>query len=357
MSHLSIYDRRNSVDSRLLGGSAGHHSSPLWLNERRNSMSSVTNGGGGYPSAFTGTHPRAHAPSTPSSMATFAWSAAAQQPDSQEGPHSHRPFDSQPPHSMSMMPPLTFPPDRRMSVPENSLSGPGPTRNLRSRSRPPSRQLREPIHQSGSSTLPAATAEEPPSEPASSTAPSTSTSAAPSSKAKEPGSTPYSRSPELRVSHKLAERKRRKEMKDLFDELRDQLPADRGMKASKWEILSKAIDFVANLKQSHQEMLREIEMLRHELEGFRQGIPSYATGAAPPSMVYPPPVVHSHYPPPPAAQPPPHSHQPPMSQQSNLSRPSSSDTAFVPGVLPGGPGNGVPNGKNTLLGRPEASSS
>jgi hypothetical protein len=56
---------------------------------------------------------------------------------------------------------------------------------------------------------------------------------------KESGAAPYARSPELRVSHKLAERKRRKEMKDLFDELRDQLPADRGMKASKWEILSK----------------------------------------------------------------------------------------------------------------------
>ncbi|KAI4601453.1 hypothetical protein KJ359_011582 [Pestalotiopsis sp. 9143b] len=86
------------------------------------------------------------------------------------------------------------------------------------------------------------------------------------------GSQPYSRTPELRKSHKLAERKRRTEMKELFEQLRDLMPQERGSKASKWEILTKAIaehqkqqDFIKQVDGQARNAINENEYLRTEL--------------------------------------------------------------------------------------------
>ncbi|RPD67134.1 hypothetical protein L226DRAFT_529526 [Lentinus tigrinus ALCF2SS1-7] len=333
IAQLSLYDRRNSVDARAAGGGA-------WWNDRRDSTSSasaytstnantpLTTGYTTPSSAIPGDSPHGR---PPGGIATFAWPANPPPPDQAAPPAMQNeqavhmqappPFDP----LTSVMPPVSFAPDRRMSaptIPPDVLPTPpatGPTRALRSRSRPPSR-----VRGADPS---AANAAQP--VPSGSTNPEDASSSARASSEKAPGSTPYSRSPELRVSHKLAERKRRKEMKELFDELRDQLPADRGMKASKWEILSKAIDFIVNLKQSHQDMGREIEMLRHELESYRSGMPPPFAGAPPHGVVYGhgPPVGVPPYPPPPPGAP----HQPPQSHTHPAGPPG------PPGAPPSGP--------------------
>jgi hypothetical protein len=113
------------------------------------------------------------------------------------------------------------------------------------------------------------------------------------------GAQPYSRTPELRVSHKLAERKRRTEMKELFEQLRDLMPQERGSKASKWEILTKAIaehqrqqDAIKQLSGHCQTTLAEAEAVRREIERLRvenaQLRGSMPSGQSPPSHAAPP---------------------------------------------------------------------
>ena len=293
IAQLSLNDRRNSVDSRS-----------NWLNERRESAPSLLSTVPGI-NTFTSNHSHSELPHgrAPPPLAPLSWSPNGSDPPgiSNGTTYGSRQFDAI--HPLSLVQPSGYSPDRRMSVPD-ILSHPSASRSIRPLSRPPSRQNTDSGPPSGQD------------EPSSGASTAHNASA---KLAKDIGSTPYSRSPELRVSHKLAERKRRKEMKDLFDELRDQLPADRGMKASKWEILSKgwlsltslnsllvnlfhriAIDFIIQLKRSHQEIAAELDMLRAQVRGSRPE--AYPPG--PSHSIYGP--MLQSYPLPPLVQPPHH---------------------------------------------------
>lgn len=100
------------------------------------------------------------------------------------------------------------------------------------------------------------------------------------------------------------------------------------------EILA-AIDYIQQLKQSSQDMSREIEMLRHEME-VRHGVAGVAYGPPHP-VLYPPPTA-PHYVP---SSGQPHL-PPPQPQNQGLSRPSSSHNAFA---SVNGPPLNAPNGK------------
>ncbi|KAJ1936531.1 hypothetical protein EC988_008170, partial [Linderina pennispora] len=69
----------------------------------------------------------------------------------------------------------------------------------------------------------------------------------------------------IRTIHKLAERRRRKEMKNLFDALRKTLPVDRSVRLSKWEVLKKAIEVIGAQDQ-------EIRVLRAHVHAHQRAV-------------------------------------------------------------------------------------
>lgn len=78
-----------------------------------------------------------------------------------------------------------------------------------------------------------------------------------------------SRSEDHRMSHKLAERKRRKEMKDVFDGLKDVLPP--GVpKSSKWEILNEASGTIDDLLAQEQALLNQRNQLLKKINESSQ---------------------------------------------------------------------------------------
>lgn len=79
------------------------------------------------------------------------------------------------------------------------------------------------------------------------------------------GTNPYARSPRLKLLHKMAERKRRSNLRNVFDELKEVLCEDEAISMSKSDIVDVAVSTIDSLHIRYEKLLREKEALCSEL--------------------------------------------------------------------------------------------